>query len=102
MQEGFAAGDGDDGCSEASEVVDTTEHLVDRHSVGVIVELVAVGAGEVAAAYGNDVGHIGMAGGGEGGADGAKLTELAGDRLPAAEAGGGAGVYFSGLGFRLR
>ena len=71
VQQRLAAGDGDDGGAEAAEVVDAAAHLVDGDGVGDVVELVAVGAGQVAAAHGHDVRHVRVRRGGDGGGDGA-------------------------------
>jgi len=62
LQQRLAAGDGDDRGAEAAQMVDTPLHLLDGHGVGDAVELVAVGAGKVAAAHGHDVRHVGMRG----------------------------------------
>ncbi len=55
MQQRFAAADGDDGRAHFAEAVDAPEHFLERHRLGEIVEFVAVGAGEVAAADRDDV-----------------------------------------------
>ena len=62
VQQRLATGDGDDGGAEAAEMVDAAAHFVDVDGVGDVVELVAVGAGEVAAAHGHDVRHVRMRG----------------------------------------
>ncbi len=65
VQQRFAAGDGDDGGAERRQVVEARVHGVHRHGLGEIVVLVAVGAGQVAAAHGNHVRQDGMVGGGQ-------------------------------------
>ena len=56
----LAAGDGDDAGAQLAELVDAAQHLRERHRVRGLVVLVAVGAGEVAAAHGNDLRQDGM------------------------------------------
>ena len=65
VQQGFAAGDGDDGGAERRQVIQPLVHGVHRDGLREIVKLVAVGAGQVAAAHGNDVRQDGMVGGGQ-------------------------------------
>jgi hypothetical protein len=50
MEQRFSAADGDDGRAKIAEEIDAAQHLVGGHGLGEIVELVAVGAGEIAAA----------------------------------------------------
>ncbi len=56
--ERLAARDGDDRGAQTAQLVDAALHLGKRNGVGVVVELVAVGAGQVAAAHGHDVRHV--------------------------------------------
>ena len=65
MQQGLAAGDGDDGGAERRQVIQALVHGVHRDGLGEIVKLVAIGAGQVAAAHGNDVRQDGMVDGGQ-------------------------------------
>ena len=57
VQDGLAAADGDNGGAEARQVVNAIEHGSERHGLAGRVELVAIGAGQVAAAHGDDVRH---------------------------------------------
>ena len=66
MREGLAAGDADHGGAEAAEMVDAAEHLVCGHGRGDFVELVAVGAGEIAETRGDDLDEDRVRGRGEG------------------------------------
>ncbi len=91
VQQRLSAGDGDDGGSEAAEVVDAAEHFVERYGVGEVVEFVAIGAGEIAAAHGDDVRHVGVVGRAEGVADGADLAGLAAHGEPSPPERHGAG-----------
>ncbi len=84
VQQRFAAGDRDDGGAEASQVVDASQHLVERHGIRKVVVFVAVGAGEVAAAHRHNVRHIRVPGGHHGRPDRTQLTQLARHCLPAA------------------
>ena len=61
VQQGLAAADGDDRGAQAAEVVDALEHDFGVDRTGDVVVFVAVGAGEVAAADGDDVRHDGVA-----------------------------------------
>ena len=65
VQEGFATGDGDDSGAEPAEMIDALPHLGDGGGLGDVVELVAISAGEIAAAHGHNVRHIGMRGVGQ-------------------------------------
>ena len=65
MHQRLAAGDGDDRGAQRAQLVDAAIHFVDRHGLREVVELVAVGAGKVAAAHGNDVRQQRMVGRGE-------------------------------------
>ncbi len=84
VEEGLASGDGDDGGAEAGKVVDAAEHLVERDGIGDVVVLVAVGAGQIAAAHGDDLRHDGVARGGEGMADEGELADASGGGFEAA------------------
>src|SRR5262245_37650984 len=55
MKERLAAAERDDASAELGELVDPSKELVGQNRFGVVVELVAVRAGEVAAANRNDV-----------------------------------------------
>ena len=77
MGEGLAAGDADHGGAEAAEMVDAAEHLVCGHGRGDFVELVAVGAGEIAEARGNDLDEDRVRGRGEGACDHCVLAGFA-------------------------
>ena len=65
VQQGFAAGDGNDGGAERRQVVQPRVHCVHRNGLREIVKLVAIGARQVAAAHGDDVRQDGMVGGGQ-------------------------------------
>lgn len=65
MKEWLAPADGNNGCAKVTEAVNSREHLIGGHGLGEIVEFVAVGAGEVAAARGDDVCKERVAGGEE-------------------------------------
>ena len=58
-----------------------------------IVIFIAIGAGQIAAKYGNDVRHDGMAGGQSSMGDQAQLTHSAGESLPIAIFGSGLGRH---------
>src|ERR1700753_3006637 len=77
MREGLAAGDADHGGAKAAEMVDAAEHLVCWHGRGDLVELVAVSAGEIAEARGDDLDEDGMGGRGEGARDHCVLAGFA-------------------------
>jgi hypothetical protein len=55
MQQWLAPADGDNRGAERGEKIDATEHLLQRDGLGEIVKLVAVRAGKIAAADGNQV-----------------------------------------------
>ena len=55
MGQRLAAGDADHGGAQAAEVVDAAVHLLERDRLGDLVVLVAVGAGQVAEAHGDDL-----------------------------------------------
>ena len=55
VQHRLAAAERDDAGSESGQMVDATKEFFDRYRRGVIVELVAVGAGKIAATHGNHV-----------------------------------------------
>jgi hypothetical protein len=65
MQQRLAAADGDHRGAHVREQIDAAFHFVDRHRVREIVEFVAVGAGQIAAADRDDVNEQGMARGEE-------------------------------------
>ena len=65
MRERLAPGDADHGGAEAAEMIDAAQHLVCGHGRGDFVELVAVGAGEIAETRGDDLDEDGMGGRGE-------------------------------------
>ena len=55
VQQRLASADGNDRGAERRQQIDAVEHLLQRDGLGEIVELVAVGAGKIAAADGNQV-----------------------------------------------
>ena len=55
MKERFASADGDDGGAEAREIVEAALHFFERNWIREIVELIAIGAGKIASAHGNNV-----------------------------------------------
>ena len=55
MQQRFAAADGDDVGTETGEMVQTPAHHVQRDRLGMIVILVAISTGQIAAAHGDYV-----------------------------------------------
>jgi hypothetical protein len=65
MQQRFAAGNCDHGCAQRGQLIDAAEHFFGVDGLREIVELVAVGAGQVAATDGDDVSEQWMIGGGE-------------------------------------
>ncbi len=84
MQQRFAAGDGNDAGAETRQMVDAAQHLRQWDRVRDLVELIAIGAGEVAATHGHNMRHIGMAGRGQGMADRGQLADSSGGCLRAA------------------
>ena len=66
MQQRLAAADGDHGRAQLAQLVHAAEHGLERHRLGEIVVLVAVFAGQIAAAHGDDVRQQRMIGGGQG------------------------------------
>lgn len=60
VKQRLATADGDDGGAERTELVDTLVHGGERNGVAGLVELVAVGAGEIAAAHRDDVRQHGV------------------------------------------
>jgi signal transduction histidine kinase len=60
MQQGLAAADGDDGSAQRGQHVEALAHGFERHRFGAIVVFVAVGAGQIAAAHGDDMRQDGM------------------------------------------
>ena len=83
MGERLAAGDADHGGAEAAQVVDAAVHLVERDGLGNLVVLVAVAAGEVAEARGDDLRQDGVAGGSQGAGHHRVFADLAGGCFPA-------------------
>ena len=80
-------------------MVDAAEHLVERDGLGDLVVLVAVGAGEIAEAHGDDLRHDDVVGGGQRVSHDAELAELAGGGLdPALAVGDGEGWSCGGDG----
>ena len=69
-------------------MVDAAEHLIDRDGLGDLVVLVAIGAGEVAEAHGDDLRHDDVMGGRQGVTHDAQLPQLAGSNLDPALAVG--------------
>jgi hypothetical protein len=82
MEERLAAADGDDVGSERRQPIQALVHGVDGDRLGVIVVFVAVGAGEIAAPHGDDVGQNGMAGGCEALGDHAQFADSPGCGSP--------------------
>ena len=109
VEERLAAGDGDDGGAEAGEVVDAADHLIEGDGFGDVVVLIAISAGEIAPAHGHNLGHDGVARGGQcvrdegdfahfarGGFEAAANRHFAGRRhVFSIVAGGGKGVASS-------
>ena len=62
MKQRLATGDGDDGCAQASKVIDAAAHLGNLGRLRDVVKLVAVGAGQIAAAHRHDMSHVRMRG----------------------------------------
>ena len=60
MQQRLPTANGHDRRAEFGEAIDTPVHGLNRHRLGDIVVLVAVGAGEIAAPHRDDVRHYGM------------------------------------------
>src|SRR5262249_33586420 len=63
MKQRFSAADGDDSCSQGSELIDTLKHRLRWHRLGEIVELVAVSACQIATPDRNNVRQQRMIGG---------------------------------------
>ena len=74
MQQRFAAADGDDGGTQCGQKVEALADGFERHRLGAIVVFVAVGAGQVAAPHGDDVGQDGMVRGDQAFRDHAQLA----------------------------
>ena len=66
VQHRLPSADGDHGGAQSGQMVDPTHHILDGHRRRDLVELVAVGAGKVAAADGDEVGQHRMPGGKQG------------------------------------
>jgi hypothetical protein len=81
MQQRLAAADGDDTGSQLGQLVEPLVHGLDRYRLGMIVVLVAVGAGKIAAPHGNDVRHHGMASRGQPSGDHADFPRAQGARV---------------------
>jgi hypothetical protein len=64
-------------------MVEAREQGVQRNGLGEIVELVAVGAGEIAPSHRDDVSEDGMIGGGQAFRNHADLPRTSMDRFPA-------------------
>src|ERR1700751_2603014 len=80
-------------------MVDTAKHLVNRDGLRNLIVLIAIGAGEVAEAHGDDLRHDDVVGGGQRVSDNAPLPQLAGGGpYPAFAAGGGDGGIGGGGG----
>ena len=60
MQQRFAATDNDDGCAQPGQVINAPEHFLPRHWRRKIVVFVAISAGQIATAHGNDLRLHGM------------------------------------------
>jgi hypothetical protein len=99
MSERLTARNGDDAGAEAGKMIDAAQHLVQRHGLGDLVVLVAIGAGEIAEAHGDDLRHDDVVGRGQRVSDDAELPQLAGGGLhPALAAGDGEGWSCGGGG----
>ena len=77
MQERLAAADGDDGGAQRAEPVNAAEHFLGGNGIREIVVFVAIGAGEIAAAHGDDMDQQGMAGGKQAFREETNLAQLA-------------------------
>ena len=77
MQQRLAAADGNDRCAHRAQPVDSLEHFLRRHRLRKIVEFVAVRAGQIAAADGNDMHQQRMARGDKSLRDHAELAQFA-------------------------
>jgi hypothetical protein len=77
MQQGLAAADGDDGGAHGTEAIDAAEHFVRGDRLREIVEFVAISAGKIAAADGNDVREERVSGGDEALGEHAEFAQLA-------------------------
>lgn len=84
VQQWLTAGDGDDVCAQAREVVDAPKHLIYGDFFREIIVLVAVSAGEIAASHRDDVRHYRMVGRGQGAGDHGELAQTAPRGLSAA------------------
>ena len=76
MQQRFAAALGDDRGAQFRQLIDAPEHLLERHGLREIVILVAVGAGKIAAANGDQVRQDGVV----------RARQAPGDHAPFAQA----------------
>jgi len=76
MEQGLPAGEGHDGCTQLGQLVDAAEQGLQRHRLRDRVELVAVGASQVAAPHGDEMRQDGMV----------RREQTLGDHLPLAEA----------------
>ena len=77
MQQRFAAADGDDGGAHGAQAIDAAEHILGGDRVREVVEFIAIGAGQIAAARGDDVHEQRMLGGDEALGDHAQLAQAA-------------------------
>ena len=84
MQQGLATRNGNDAGAEAGQIINSAKHFRQGNRFGDIVELVAIGAGEVATPHGHDVRHVGMARRGQGMTNRGQFANPAGRRLDAA------------------
>ena len=87
MQQRLAPGNRDHRRPQRAQFVDAAEHFVSRHWLRKIVELVAVGAGQIAAAHRNDVRQQRMIGRGEGAHRHGSSPQIAVQRLHSAAQG---------------
>src|ERR1700691_710557 len=84
MQQRSATGDCDYGRAQRTELVDAAKHFFRWHRLRKIVELVAVGAGQVAAPHGNNVSQQRMLGRGKSARSHGCSAAVAVERLGAA------------------
>ncbi len=77
MQQRLAAADGDDGGAHRAQQVDAAKHFLGGNGLGKIVEFIAIRAGKIAAARGNDVHQQRMPRGNHAFDDHAQFAQLA-------------------------
>src|ERR1035438_5490565 len=82
MEQRFAAGNGDGAGAQFGQLIQTLVHHIEGDRLGVVVEFVAIGAGQIAAAHGDDVRQNRVVRGGDSPADHPEFPNAAADRLP--------------------